>query len=150
RDLLPMAKENIGYPVLSGDYLLFNSPKSGIDNIYAVNLQTGTRYQVTSSRLGAYNPAVSDDGKTLFYNDQSRDGMDVVRTGFNPRRWRPDTVATKTSPLALQLTEQEGNPDIFANVPSEEYPVSRYREINGLFNPYSWGLAVENDLSAAS
>src|SRR5690606_11959234 len=87
---------------------------------------------------------------TLFYNDQSRDGMDVVRTGFNPRRWRPDTVATKTSPLALQLTEQEGNPDIFANVPGEKYPVSRYREIKGLFNPYSWGLAVENDLSEAS
>lgn len=150
RDVIPISKENIGYPVLHGDYLLFNSPKSGIDNIYALDLKSGSRFQVTSSRLGAYNPAVSADGRTLFYNDQSRDGMDVVRTRFDPALWKPDTVSMTRPFLSRHLTEQEGSPDIFANVPERVYPVSRYRKASGIFNPYSWGVAIEDDLSEAS
>ncbi|MDQ2655925.1 MAG: hypothetical protein M3Y60_00785, partial [Bacteroidota bacterium] len=67
RDMLPVSQENVGHPVLHNGYLLFNSPVTGIDNIYALDVESGKRYQVTSSRLGAYNPDVSADGRTLYY-----------------------------------------------------------------------------------
>src|SRR5690606_28860442 len=86
---LPVSEENVGYPVPHGDFLLFNSPTTGIDNIFALQLSTGKRFQVTSSRLGAYNPAVSADGRTLYYNDQTRDGLDVVQIPFRPSDWKP-------------------------------------------------------------
>ncbi len=150
RDLLPVSQENVGHPVLYNGYLLFNSPVSGIDNIYALDLESGERYQVTSSRLGAYNPDVSADGGTLYYNDQSRDGLDVVSIPFDPSTWTPYTPGRTTSVFFRHLVEQEGHPDIFSDVPQKEYEHKRYRKISGMINPYNWGLAVENDLSRAS
>jgi len=61
---------------------LYNSPVSGIDNIYALDVKSGNRFQITCSKYGAYNPVVSKDGKWIYYNDQGRDGMDVVKIQF--------------------------------------------------------------------
>lgn len=150
RDLLPLSQENTGYPVLHGNYLLFNSPVSGIDNIFAVDIKSGERFQVTSSRLGAYNPAVSADGRTLFYNDQSADGLDVVSVPFDPSTWKPFQTGRTASLLFRHLVEQEGHPDILKDVPSTPLQHSRYRPVNGIVNPYNWGVTVENDLTEAS
>jgi Tol biopolymer transport system component len=76
KDLLEPGNENIGHPVLVGNHLFFNSPQSGIDNIYALDLQKGKRYQVTSSKYGAYNPAVSPDAKVfIIMNKPEKDWM---------------------------------------------------------------------------
>ncbi|MCU0243090.1 MAG: hypothetical protein MUF51_11795, partial [Vicinamibacteria bacterium] len=72
RDVLPLDWEDITAPVLYGGHVFFSSPRSGIDNIYALDLATGRRYQVTSSRLGAFMPSVSRDGRRLFYCEYSQ------------------------------------------------------------------------------
>ncbi|MEX2231032.1 MAG: hypothetical protein WD824_02640, partial [Cyclobacteriaceae bacterium] len=150
KDLLPVTQENVGYPVLYDNYVLFNSPESGIDNIYAIDLNTQKRFQITSSRLGAYNPAVSSDGETLVYNDQTKDGLDVVSIPFEPSGWKPYEVERRASLFFRHLIEQEGHPDIFKDVPATAQPYERYRKINGIINPYNWGVTVESDLSEAS
>ena len=150
RALLPVSQENVGYPVLFRDYLLFNSPASGIDNIYAVELSTGRRFQVTSSRLGAYNPAVTKDGQTLMYNDQTRDGLDIVSMPFAPQDWKPYEPKRESSLFFRHLVEQEGDPDIFADVPHTPLDHRRYHAINGIINPYNWGVSVDSDLKEAS
>lgn len=150
RDILPVSQENVGYPVIFGDYVLFNSPVSGIDNIYAVDVNTSARYQLTNSRLGAYNPAVSADGKTLYYNDQSKDGLDVVSIRFNPGTWKPFHQERNASLFFREIVEQEGNPDIFSDVPDSTRMHRRYRKVTGLINPYNWGVTVDNDLAEAS
>lgn len=149
-DLLPISQENVGYPVLHENYLLFNSPALGIDNIFAIDLNTGKRFQLTSSRLGAYNPAVSPDGQTLFYNDQTKDGLDVVSMPFDPAKWKPFETGRKTSLFFRHLIEQEGHPDIFEDVPATPRQSVRYRQISGIINPYNWGVTVDNDLTEAS
>jgi len=78
-ELTDFTSENLGYPVPYQKYILYNSPRSGMDNIYALDVTTNNNYQITSSQYGSYNPAVSKDGKTLFYNEQGRDGLDVVK-----------------------------------------------------------------------
>lgn len=150
RDLLPVTQENVGHPVLHNQYVLFNSPATGIDNIYALDLQSGDRYQVTSSRLGAYNPAVSSDGRTVYYNDQTRDGFDVVSIPFDPSTWNPFVSGRTASLFFGHLVEQEGHPDIFKDVPATEREHARYRKVSGMINPYNWGMTVESDLTEAS
>lgn len=147
RDVFPASDENTGHPFLFDDYLLIASPVSGIDNIYAIHLKTGERYQVTSSRLGAYSPTVSPDGKWIYYNDQTRDGLDVVRVPFEPSRWRPFTtpVPEKNS-LSQTLVDQEHASGFWSGIPQKKYPVFRYRQVSGIVNPYTWGPYVSNDL----
>ncbi|NJM26357.1 MAG: hypothetical protein HC859_13595 [Bacteroidia bacterium] len=148
--LMEATDENIGSPQLMEKYLLFSSPHSGIDNIYAVDLDTKQRYQVTTSKYGAYNPAVSPDGRQLYYNEQTRDGMDVAHIPFNPQQWKPHNAPVKTSSLVRTLVAQEGNRNLVENVPDQAYPVSRYFKAGGIINPFAWGPYAATDLNTYS
>jgi hypothetical protein len=148
--LVPASEENIGYPVLLDEYLLFNSPISGIDNIYALNLKTNQRYQVTSSKYGAYNPAITKDNKTIYYNDQGRDGMDVVKAPFEPSSWKLFSQPVRDDSLVASLVKQEGRPELFDSIPQQQYPVKKYRRFPALINPYSWGAYTDNTLREVS
>ena len=145
-DLIPVTHENIGYPVLHGDRIFYNSPITGIDNIYVLDVSTGNRYQVTCSKYGAYNPGVSSDGKTLVYNEQTRDGMDVVRAPIDEHQWRPIPNDPQKE-LSDYLAEQEGRPGLLDTVPIQKLPVSRYSKFKGIINPYAWGPYITSSLT---
>ena len=148
--LTEYTQENVGYPVPFGEYVLFNSPRSGIDNIYAMHSTTGKRYQITNSKYGAYNPTVSKDGKTIYYNEQGRDGMDVVKTSVTQNEWKEvRNEFYEPSSSYQHLVEQENNPDLFKNVPSEKFPTKKYSKAGHMFNPYGWGLYFNDDLTQA-
>jgi hypothetical protein len=149
-EVVPPSNENIGHPILYGDYLLFNSPVSGIDNIYAINMSTGERFQITNSRHGAYNPSVASDGKTIAYNDQTRDGLDVVKISFDPSGWKRIQSTIEEPQFYKHLVEQEGHPDFLSGVQIKDFPVTKYSKLKGMINPYSWGLNVQTDLTQAT
>lgn len=147
--LIHVSEENAGHPVLHGKYLFFNSPVSGIDNIYAYDLERKVRLQVTSSKYGAYNPVISADQKRIFYNDQSRDGLDIVSIPFEPASWKVFTERVHPKEYHDYLREQEGRPDLFDSVPQQVFQSSRYSKISGIFNPYSWGAYFNSSLTQA-
>lgn len=150
-DLLPRSLENIGHPVPWRDYVLFNSPEGGIDNIHALHVPTGKRYQVTVSRYGAYNPAVSEDGKWIYYNEQSRDGMDVVRVPVDTASWKPFVPAPPSSNQQFEyLVEQEAHPDLFDSIPATSFSPKRYHRTSGMINPHSWGPYLVNSLTTVN
>lgn len=146
-DLTDFSDENYGYPVPVGKYILYNSPISGIDNIYALDMESNQRYQITCSKYAAYNPCISKDGKTIYYNNQSKDGMDVVKINFDPTLWKPWTKKAQPSYSFAHLVEQEGHPDLLTNIPQENLKVKKYSRLKGVINPYSWGGYFTNDLT---
>lgn len=146
--LFTFEQENAGAPFPHQQYILYSSPYSGVDNIYALDTKTGKRYQVTESKYGAYHPAVSRDGQFIYYNDQTRDGLDVVKIPFDPLTWTSlDDVKTTPVHFFQHLVEQEGHPHLFESVPNKVYPSSRYGRFTGIFNPHSWGPYVNTDLT---
>ncbi|CAN5387556.1 hypothetical protein BH09BAC3_BH09BAC3_14480 [soil metagenome] len=146
-DLLPYTQENVGYPIQYQNFVLFNSPISGIDNIYAINVDTKERFQVTSSKYASYNPAVSLDGKTLYFNNQTRDGLDLVKTPFDPSAWKK-TVIESSSNLSFQhLVNQEADSNLFKNITQTSFNSKRYHRASGMINPHSWGPYFVNSLT---
>jgi hypothetical protein len=143
-DLLPISDENVGYPVPVGKYIIYNSPYSGIDNIYALDTESGKRFQVTSSRYASYNPAISRDGKTMYYNEQARDGMDVVRIPFDPGTWRPLEEVKRGTGFYQHLVDEEARPHLLDSVSSRSYPTQRYHRASGMINVHSWGPYFTN------
>jgi len=139
--------ENMGHPVPFGKYILYNSPVSGIDNIYALDTETGKRYQITSSKYGSYNPSLSRDGKTIYYNEQGKDGIDVVKINFNPSEWKEWALRKQPDALFAHLAEQETSHNFLAGVPDSTYKTKRYSRLKGIVNPYTWGAYVNNDLT---
>jgi hypothetical protein len=140
--------ENIGYPVPFGKYILYNSPLTGIDNVYAIDTSSGQRYQITLSRYGAYNPSVSQDGKLMYYNEQGKDGMDVVKIPFDPAVWKSvDEVIKQPNTFVDHLVEQEGHSELLDSIPTQNYSISKYSQLTHLINPYSWGAYIDNSLT---
>jgi hypothetical protein len=138
--ILPSSSENVGYPVLEDNILFFNSDISGIDNIYAQDLETGERWQITSSKFGAFNPTISPDKDFIYYNDFTVNGMDIVKIPFELENWtKISDVITSNVKYYEPLIEQEGNPDIFEFVPKKENQVTKYGKGAKMFNIHSWG-----------
>ncbi len=146
--LTEFADENMGYPVPYQNYILFNSPRSGIDNIYALDTRSGKKYQITSSHYGAYNPSVSRDGKYLYYNEQSRDGLNVVKADFDSALWIPvSEIAAQPTESFQHLVEQEGRPDLLEDIPNKKYSTGKYSQLAHAINPYGWGAYFTSSLT---
>lgn len=150
KELFPFTDENIGHPLLFGDMVYFNSPVSGIDNIYAYNRVTEKRYQVTSSKYGAFNPALSADGKTLFYNDQSRNGLDIVKMPIDQTLWKEVSFTKPVKTFFEFLAEQEGRPNLLDSIPQTKLKTKRYSKLSGIINPVSWGAYFDTDLTSTT
>ncbi|MBK6528338.1 MAG: PD40 domain-containing protein [Deltaproteobacteria bacterium] len=78
-----------------GRWLLWSSDRTGIANLYAMEVATGRVRQVTNTVLGAWQPNVSPDGRTLIYLGYSHRGYDLFRLPFDPARWRDPEVVTQ-------------------------------------------------------
>jgi hypothetical protein len=83
-----------------GRWLLFSSDRGGIHNLYAWPVEpclageAGCAIrQVTNVETGAFQPAVSPDGKTIAFVSYSRDGYDIATMPFAPEEWLPPVPA---------------------------------------------------------
>jgi len=70
-----------------GEWLYFVSDRSGIPNVYAVDMSAEHLYQVTNVRIGAASPSPSADGARLAYQQYSADGWDVRLLALDPTRF---------------------------------------------------------------
>lgn len=146
--LTEFTNENIGYPMPYKNYVLYNSPRSGIDNIYAFDISSSSYYQITSSKYGAYNPSISRQGEWLYCNEQSADGLNVVRVKFDPSTWKSVSKFEKIQDETVEhLVEQEGHHDLLSDVPTQNFEVKKYSKFVHLVNPYNWGAYVDNSLT---
>ena len=155
-DIIPESWEGIDSPRFYRNFILYSSPYSGIDNIYAIDIGSGRQYQVTSRKYGAYGPAVSKDGAKLAFQDYTADGSNVAETDIDPSSWVgleeiEDLVIRYYEPLI----EQEQGKSILKeeDVPNVQYDVEDYKPFKHLVNIHSWSffpIWPDPDLNAAS
>ena len=151
RALLPVANVNLTNPQPWGEYVLYNSPQSGIDNVFAVHVITGQTFQVTSRPLGAYQAAVSPGGRQLAFHDFRATGARVVEMPLDVAAWQPVPAAApapgSVAPYAEEMAAQE--PGAASVVPllglasrsdsTQRYPTRPYSALRHAFNVFSWG-----------
>ncbi|WP_229310923.1 hypothetical protein [Larkinella soli] len=146
RDLIPVTPENLSHPQPWRQYVFYNSPHSGIDNIYALDTETGKRFQVTSRPLGAYHATLSPEGRKLGFHDFRANGYRVSEMPLDPSTWVPvekvkDEALRYFEPYARQ---EPGAAQVRAaladSVPATPgYPVERFSRLKNALNVYSWG-----------
>jgi hypothetical protein len=81
-----------------GKALYFVSDRTGIFNVYAYDLDKRSLAQVTNVRVGAFMPAVSNDGKTLVYSGYTTYGHDLYAMPLDPARYLPAVQAVAERP----------------------------------------------------
>lgn len=139
--------ERFRSPVFYKNYVIYGSDFSGIDNIYAIDIKTKKRYQVTSRPLGAYFPSVSND--TLYFNDYSIYGYHAASIKLDEKKWIPlEQVDRRVINYIGSIHDQkiiDINEDIDL-IPDNEYKVDDYTPILNSINFYGW-MPVFNSTS---
>jgi hypothetical protein len=155
--VLSPTPDNISHAQPWGRWVLFNSPRSGIDNLFAVSLQTGQVRQVSSRPLAAYHAAVSpangeetgSDGTSerLAFHEFTADGFRLAEMPLDTSRWLTPE-APKSALVRYFGPLSERDPGAAAGLqafqtdtlaPATPYPVSRYRRLAHALNIYGYG-----------
>jgi hypothetical protein len=139
-NVIPYTSEHISYPILCDNYIIYNSAYSGIDNIYALDINTHKRYQITCRSYGAYNASISHDKMWIYFSDFTKNGMQIARMPFDPSSWKPiEEVENRSINYCDAAVKQEASVDILKNIPSKNYDMYEYPILkNALTN---WGIS---------
>ncbi|MEO9966081.1 MAG: hypothetical protein ABJF11_09850 [Reichenbachiella sp.] len=133
-------KENLGNPILQDGWVYYATDRDGIDNIYAMNMETKDHYQVTSSRFGAFSPRASQAGEIL-YNDYTSEGFEMAAVSVNPSLWiKAENVKYVGFDFQKQMVQEEHADEILYNYPDSVYETSKYPKVGRILRPHSWGL----------
>lgn len=133
--LIPNAVTNLGFLTVNEGEILYESPESGIDNIWLYT-ENGTR-QITSSLYGAYAPVLS--GGKLYYNDYSASGMDIVSKSL------PFGEEQKSEGSFYPIYEKFAKSENYSEFSSElldkkTYTSQKYSQPKNAFNLHSWTI----------
>jgi len=78
-----------------GKYLFFSSDRSGIFNLYAYNVENEQLFRLTNVLTGAFEPAISPDGKKLAFIQYHSSGYELHLSKTENLLWKsvdiPDT-----------------------------------------------------------
>ncbi|NLG83592.1 MAG: hypothetical protein GX493_03050 [Firmicutes bacterium] len=107
-----------------GRYVFFAADPTGVFNIYAYDTVASCLYRVTNVLTGAYEPAVSPDGKTLTYTGYSTYGYDQYVMSLSPSRWK----VYPSSPTLRPMTTTPSSPGEYFQVatPPTDIPAKPY------------------------
>ena len=81
-----------------GQYVLFNSDRTGVHNAFAYRLSDQQLFQVTNVPFGAFSPAMSPDGRTIAFINYDVKGYDVHLMDADPQAWKPFPLQRQTLP----------------------------------------------------
>ena len=129
-----------------GEELMFTCDRTGVNELYHFNPQTGELHQKTSTRYGASDFTYSSDGSWLYYSSQTLKGMQMFRISADSLINRPVEYSDiHKYVIADRLAEQEKAAAQAAGfkqaVTDVDYTVSqprRYSKFGHAFNLHSW------------
>jgi len=128
KSLFHAGGDDISSPVVAGDWIFFSGTFSGIDNIFGFDITRGETFQVSSSRFGAFQPRVSNDGQHLYYSNYTAKGYKIAELSLKEGMWKPIADAgDHTEQLDYDLTNEGVVEATWASIQdSTSYQVKKY------------------------
>lgn len=107
-----------GNPTFSSDgkYLLFDSDRSGVSNIYAYRLSDHKIFQVTNVLGIATMPDVSPDQSKIAFVNYTSLGYDIAVVPYNPTGWREIDI-----PAIVEKEEKEVSKNLMVSTRDTNY-----------------------------
>lgn len=125
------------------DYVYYAASYTGIDNIFRVSVDgSQSIQQITSVPIGAYEPSISLDGKTLVFTEYTTKGQMVSTMELNESR-QLKTIKL-TEPVDMEwmdkVSAKEEGGDILTNLPNKLYEKKKYKGFFKGMKLHSWAF----------
>lgn len=144
--LLPYQKQEILRPVYAGDSIFFKAHYNGIDNIYRLSRGDRKIFQVSSAKLGAFNPFYDTISGKMTFNTYTAIGYDIAALNADSLSGTPvEELRNHFVDYGRAAYEQEGSRNLLYDIIYKTYPSSRYREWQNLFNFHSVIPVIEDN-----
>ncbi|MEO7962970.1 MAG: hypothetical protein ABIT38_03575, partial [Gemmatimonadaceae bacterium] len=143
--VIPFTRVSISRPVASGGRVIFGWPRSGIDNIYAVDTATRVISMLTSRPFGAQWASPSADGARMLFSDYSVRGYDVVEASADSSAQPIAQLDGNRIPYESPIVEQEAQGDILPTIVPREWSAIPYRGVSRLLDFHSLTIAPTSD-----
>ena len=108
-----------------GDYIFFESDRTGIVNLYAYHLKSKKLYQITNVIGGAMMPDVSPDGSKLAYVSYSSKGYDIAVMEVDPKQWTEVRSSASSAVVRAKNETEKQNRDV-ADADKQDYETHDY------------------------
>ncbi len=122
-------------PVFYKNFVIYESPIQGIDNMVAIHRGDKREFQVTARKIGAYNPFVTYDNRLLF-NDYSFRGDAVALMALNPDQWL-EIPSSRENPIQGPYGNLVAESIFDKPFPNDSHQISDYKPSANIFNFHS-------------
>lgn len=137
--LLPCAYTEISGISARDGQILFSSGYDGINNIYALDVQSRSVHKLTRAALGAFEPLLTIDKKRLIFASYTSDGATIASLPVDSLLWQKTAFnAPFTFALAENLSQQEQFRIDTAVLDSTPLAAEKYRKAAHPFRFHSW------------
>ena len=121
------------------EYLFYHATYSGIDNIYAFDLDTKEKFRIISSRNGAFDVTVSPDEQKIAFSDYTSSGYNLAEMDLEVDKLLEfEKVVRRRINWDEALASQEADVIESRDYPDTNYEVKPYRKFSHLFQFHSW------------
>lgn len=83
-----------------GRYILFDSDRTGVNNLFAYDLKNNKLYRITNVLYGAFDPVATPDQSRIVFSNYGAAGYDLHEIAFNPSQWAETELRGEVSPAA--------------------------------------------------
>jgi Tol biopolymer transport system component len=126
-----------------GKYILFTSDRTGVYNLFSLELKTNRLYQVTNVLGGAFAPSVSQNGTQIAFIGYSATGFDIHIMPFDKAKWRlidnsiNDNEKEVDFVFGFDKQKAELSKTVFSNPPTSARNIKTYRPFSTIL-PRFW------------
>ncbi len=132
----------IGNISVGKDRVAFTASYSGIDNIFSVDLDgSRTITQLTSAKIGAYQPDISSDGEALIFSEFTEKGyvLSALKTSESLQKTIDPVEPLAMDRFNIELADYEGN--ILDNIPDTDIESKTYKGFLKGTKLHDWGIS---------
>lgn len=137
-ELSQPTEDPISHLTVSENDIYFSKPINDVNQIFRLNIKSNVITQLTHDKVGAYQPAVSDDKQTLAYTTFTNMGYDIRLIEINEASGTTKKSLRHhyQSPYLKSLVKQETE-NLLSQIDNKSYEIEKFNRFSRLFKPHS-------------
>lgn len=140
--LSPWTQHTIGKIAVGKERVVYAASYSGIDNIYSINLDASQIItQLTSSRIGAYQPDISPDGEEIVFTEFTEMGSMLSSLKISEALQKDITPEEPVNMDRYNVMLAEYEEDILDKIPDTKLESKPYRGFLKGTKLHDWGVS---------